>query len=122
MARSVNIWSKSLIAAADLSSSQYGAVVVDTNGKAALPGSAGVQCVGILQDKPKSGQVGTVMVLGESKAVAGTGGVTAGDALHAATDGSVVTATSGKFILGIALDTAAAGAYTTVVLVPGGKV
>lgn len=121
MAREVNIFSISKVAAADLSSSQFCAVVTDTAGKAALPGSTGLMATGILQDKPASGQVGSVMVLGESKGLVGTGGVTAGDHVAAiTTTGQIVTAATGNYILGIANETAAAGALTTVTLLPGG--
>lgn len=121
MAREVKIFSDSYIAAADLSSSQFCAVVTDTAGKAALPGSTGLLATGILQDKPTAGQVGEVLILGKSKGLVGTGGVTMGDHVTAlTTTGRIVTAATGNYILGIAQDTAAAGEYTTVLLLPGG--
>jgi hypothetical protein len=66
----------SLLAAADLTSSQYLAIKVDANGKAALAG-AGESCIGILQNNPNSGQPATVRVAGVSKMVA-SGALTAG--------------------------------------------
>lgn len=120
MANTINIWSKSLIAAADLSASQYCAVIVDTAGKAALPGSTGLMCIGILQDKPTSGQVGQVLVHGESKALC-NGTVTAGDHVAAiTTTGKIATAATGNYILGIAMESGTAGALITVDLLPGG--
>lgn len=56
-----------LPAAADLSTRQYHAVAIDTNGRAALSGSAG-NVVGILQNKPSAlGQAARVRIVGVSK-------------------------------------------------------
>lgn len=78
----------SLIAAADLSSSQWYAVKIDTSGLATLCG-AGEDAIGILQNIPESGQVASVMVDGETLVALG-GSVTAGDALTADSAGKIV--------------------------------
>lgn len=123
MARTVNIYSDSLIAASDLSSAQFTFVELDTTAggsKATVP-SAGGTAYGVLQDKPKSGQIGSVLVIGESPVVVGSGGVTAGDLIATDNAGKAVTAVSGNYILGRAKETAAAGAYCTVALQRAGK-
>jgi hypothetical protein len=120
MAKELQLFDRSYIAAADLSSSQFCAVALDNTGKVNLP-SAGAKIIGVLQNKPKSGQVADVRVLGVTKMVAGTGGVTAGDALKANSDGTALTATSGTYQIGFAESTAAAGAYATAILLPSGK-
>ena len=52
-----------LIAAADLSAKQFFGVILDSAGKAALAGTAG-QVIGILQNKPTSGQAAIVAISG----------------------------------------------------------
>ena len=70
--------------------------------------------VGILQNKPQQvGGAATVGFSGVSKAVVGTGGVTAGARVGPAADGSTILAAAGK---GIALATGAAGAIVPVLL------
>ena len=59
-----------LIAGADLSAKQFYAVKLDSNGAAVVAGD-GEDAVGILQNKPASGQAATVRVVGISKFVAG---------------------------------------------------
>lgn len=107
----------SLIAAADLSAKQYYGVDIDSAGKAALVSAAGQRCIGVLQNKPTSGQVATVMVSGKTKMV--TASVIAGGALvgldsagkattavKATTDASGASATAalvGSYVLGVHL-------------------
>lgn len=86
----VNHHTISLPAAADLSTKQFYAIKVDSNGKAAVA-STGEFCAGILQNKPGSGQAATVAYGGISKAIAG-GNVTAGMTVAANSDGKVVNA------------------------------
>ena len=59
-----------LIAGADLSAKQFYAVKLDSNGAAVLAGD-GEDAVGILQNKPASGQAANVRIVGISKFVAG---------------------------------------------------
>jgi dihydrodipicolinate reductase len=113
-------FSFSLIAAADLSALQFHGVNVNTSGQAASP-SAGGRVAGFLQNKPTLGQVGTVYRTGITKAVVGTGGVTAGDTVAVDATGAVVTAAAGNFGVGIALATAAATDIVSVLLVDLGK-
>lgn len=111
-----------LIAAADLSAKQYCFVNADTTAagsKAALP-SAGGRAVGVLQNKPASGEAAEICVDGISKCLVGTGGVTAGDTVQALATGDITTATTGDYALGIALATGAAGVLVPVLLTPSG--
>jgi hypothetical protein len=86
----VNHHTVTLPAAADLSSSQFLAVKVNSSGQAAVA-STGEFCAGILQNKPGSGQAATVAYGGISKVVAG-GNVTAGMTLAANSSGKLVNA------------------------------
>ncbi|HZT29506.1 MAG TPA: capsid cement protein [Bryobacteraceae bacterium] len=108
-------------ASADLSASQFCFVVVNSSGQLALP-SAGGEADGILQDKPNAqGVQAELAVLGVSKVVVGTGGVTAGDLLATDANGKAVTAASGNKILGRALATGAAGVIIPALIQQKGK-
>lgn len=106
---------------ADLSASQFCFMVVNSSGQLALP-SAGGDADGILQDKPNAAAVeGELAVLGVSKLVVGTAGVTAGDLLATDANGKAVTATTGNKILGRALATGAAGVIIPALIQQKGK-
>jgi hypothetical protein len=126
----------SLVAAADLSSSQFLAVKVDSAGKAALAG-AGEFAIGVLQNKPTAGQAATVRISGVTKMVAaGTFNpgvfVTADAASKATTATAGRTNTSdagaaadpliGSNVLGVALETAAANNVIAVALTQSGAI
>lgn len=87
----VNHHTVSVPAAADLTAKQFYAVKVDSNGKAALAG-AGEFAIGVLQNKPNSGQAATVAWGGITKAVAG-GSITAGATVAVDSNGKLVDAT-----------------------------
>ena len=111
-----------LLAAADLSAKQFYAVKVDSNGKAALAG-AGEHAIGVLQNKPTSGNAATVRISGATKMVA-SAAIAAGAVVAATAAGKSVTATKastntsdagvaadalvGSNVLGVALTAAGA--------------
>ena len=75
--------------------------------------------VGVLQNKPQvNGQAATVAIRGVSNVIVGTGGVTAGDKISSDSNGHAVTTpgTGSPIVLGIALNTAAAGSMVPVLL------
>jgi len=113
----------SLIASADLSSYQYHAVKIDTSGYVALCGD-GELAVGILQDAPDTaGDICQVAPLNgrKLKAVVGTGGITAGDDLGVDASGHLVAAATGDQVVGVALETAAAGAIAQFIALSSGN-
>lgn len=105
-------------AAADYSTTgQYRIVDISASNEITLASSSGQAAVGILQDKPASGQVANVMVNGVSKLIAGTGDLAAGALFMADTDGSGITAIGmGKYALGMVVVGATAGLMASVVL------
>ena len=110
-----------LPASADLSASQFCFVAVNADGNLALP-SAGGDADGILQDKPNAlGVFGEVGILGVSKLVVGTAGVTAGDLLTTDAAGKAVTAASTNKILGRALASGASGIIIPALIQQKGK-
>lgn len=104
-----------LEAAADLSAKQYHAIKVDSNAKGAVSG-AGEQAVGILQDDPAAGEIGTVMTLGISKAKYGAS-VTAGQNLASDANGKFVPATGNDAVICVALESGSADEIRSVLLV-----
>lgn len=105
----------SISAGADLSAKQFHVVKVNSSAAAVAAGASDTTQVGILQNKPTSGQVGSVRVAGVSKAAAG-GSITAGAAVTSDANGKVVAATTGKQIIGFALAGAASGDIVAVLV------
>jgi hypothetical protein len=115
MAHEIIVQNTSLVAAADYSAKQYYAVKVNASGLAELCG-AGENALGILQDKPESGDVGCVMVLGESKAIYGAT-VAAGANLMTDASGRLITATGTNPVIAVAKVGGAVNEIHTVYLV-----
>lgn len=115
MARELPVWNSSLLAGADLSAKQYYAVKVTAANTINLSG-AGENALGILQNDPTSGQVATVMVLGESKAIYG-GVVAAGANLKSDAAGKLVTAGGTDAVIAVAAEAGNANEIHTVYLV-----
>jgi hypothetical protein len=108
MSQSIKDFEKTFIAAADLSSSKYCIVKLDTNGKAAIATLATDNIIGVLQNKPKAGEAAIVRFLGTTKVQASTG-ITLGAFVTATAAGQGVTTTTDKAnIIGRALETATA--------------
>jgi hypothetical protein len=103
-----------LPASADLSASQFRAMVT-SSGQLAVAG-AGVDIVGVLQDKPDAaGREGAIMVDGVSKMVAGAA-VTQDAAVMSDATGRAIDATATNKGIGIALQAASAAGEIIAVL------
>lgn len=87
-------------AAADLSTSQYQAIVVNTSGQAALAGANAALADGILHNLPKSGEMARVIIARGVVAKARLGGtVTQGAHLTTDATGRLVVATTGQNVV-----------------------
>lgn len=120
-----------LLAAADLRTKQFHFVKVDSNGKAALA-ALGENAIGVLQNKPNTGEAATIRVSGRSKVVADAA-IAAGALLKSSADAQAATAAAattntsdagaaadaliGSHVVGIALTAAAAAAEVIEMLV-----
>jgi len=109
-----------LEAAADLSSSQFKAVKLDSNGKAAAIAAATDLPIGILQNKPTAGQAAEVMVDGVTKWQADAA-LTPATVVGTSADGQADAKTAGtdttEHACGIVLEgAAAAGNFATVLV------
>ena len=110
-------------AAADLSSNQYNFVKLDGSGNVALcvANSAGQKPIGVLQNKPTSGQTALVRIIGITKLEAGVSFdegdlLAASDASSLADNGQAVAADSGDYVCGQAIVAGAADEYITAVI------
>ena len=93
-----------LMAAADLSSSQYRFVIVDGDGKAALSGDDG-NAIGVLQNTPEAGEAATVAISGVTKLYIGTTStLDSGSIISSQAEGAGKIQDSGAYRLGIALE------------------
>lgn len=91
-----------LISAADFAEKQFYCVSVNSAGKAALADADDLNQIGVIQNNPPSGQATTVRVLGVTKAAYG-GTIAAGARVTSDAAGKIVTATTGKQVIGVAL-------------------
>lgn len=102
MALSQNVQLLSLVAATDLSTSQYRVVKVGTTPDSVVLAGAGENAVGVLYESAAAGRAVAVANGGIVIAWAG-GSFAAGDKLAAGAGGVIVAATTGAHVLGIAL-------------------
>lgn len=107
-----------MIAAADLRTKQFCAVRqsgADLVNVASDP--ANKAGLGILLNKPDSGRAATIQIEGECRGIAGAS-ITAGALVATTSGGHLVTATSGQFVFGRAINGAADNDYFRVLLAP----
>ena len=110
----------SLVAGADLSTSQYYFVKLNSSGQAVVCAALTDTPIGVLQNKPVSGAIAEITVIGVSKVNSDTG-ITAGAVIGTAADGQATTKTVGTntthYIAGQMLTTTgAAGVIGTAVI------
>lgn len=119
MSGSENLQCITVPAGADLSSSIYRAMKLGNDKVLLVAASNSEPIVGILQNKPTSGQAGQLATAGISKGVAG-GSISSGDKLTATTGGALIaTTTNNHYIVGHAMEDAASGDVFQVFLTPG---
>ncbi len=112
-----------LLAGADLSALQYTFVKASTAADDTVLGAAAAtdKIIGVLQNKPTSGQVAEVLLTGISKMIVGSGGVTHGAEVTSDGAGKAILNALGQAKAGIALQTANAGETVSVLLTLGAQ-
>lgn len=109
-----------LEAGADLSAKQYFFVKLDANGKAVSCSAATDKPVGVLQNKPTSGQAAEIVVVGLTK-VSSDAALTIGALIGTSADGQADAKTPGtdttEFVVGTVLTTTGAADVIGSVLV-----
>jgi hypothetical protein len=86
--------SLSKLAAADLRTHQFKFVNLDSTGKVVLADAAGEQCLGVLLNKPNTGEIATVAVAGVVPVKAG-GVIAVGGAIKSGAAGTALAASAG---------------------------
>jgi hypothetical protein len=111
-----------LIANADLSAKQFYAVKqTATARKVDVASTGGEAITGILCNTPKAGEAVEVCHSGFTKALAGTGGFTAGNQLMTeAATGKLVVKTSTNVVVAVAHETVSGGELGLVRVIPTG--
>jgi len=118
MAKQEALTNITLEAGGDLSAGQYRFVNVAADGQVDLVASAGTDAIGVLQNDPDAaGVAATVAIMGVSKVVIGTGGLTAGNRVQSDASGEAIAAATGDVVLGRAITGGAAGELASVLLI-----
>lgn len=103
-----------LVAGADLSSSQYKFVKLNASGQAVAIAATTDMPVGVLQNTPKSGEAASIMGMGITK-LQGDVDLAKGAAIQTSADGQAAASATGGFMVGQVLeDNSAAGGLATV--------
>lgn len=119
MAYEIPVLVASFEANADLSAKQYRAMKMATGGKVDVFSGATDVFIGVLQNKPTSGQTAEVMLFGISK-VDSDAALAVGDIIAGQTDGQFEVADSGDYVAGqVVLASGAAGELASAVIMPG---
>ena len=108
MSQQVGVLDITFEAAADLSAKQYYLVKMSAADKVNLAG-ANAKVIGVLQNKPKSGEAAVVRVCGTSKVISHDTGIAVGDYLTSDANGKAEEVNADKeFCCGMALQACAA--------------
>jgi len=110
-----------MVAGADLSSSQWTFVKMNTTDRTVVAAGNADAAFGVLINNPESGNAATVVTHGRVIVEVGSGGLSAGDSVGVDANGEAVTAATSDVIVGIALEDAAAGTRATIDFFRGGN-
>ena len=103
---------ETFVADNDLDSYQYHIVVNSKTNLVDRVATSGLGCIGVLQNKPKSGEHADVTLVGRCRVIAG-GTIAGGGEFMSTASGTATDATSGGYILGTALTSVASGGIFT---------
>ncbi len=92
----------------DLSSKQFYIVEPVSSNRVDVCDSQGERAIGVLQNKPEATLAANIAILGTSKVISHDTGIVAGSRLTTDANGKAELAASGDFVIGIALEAAAA--------------
>jgi hypothetical protein len=104
----------SLVAAADLRTHQHKFMVVSGDNGCNIAAGAGVACVGVLGNKPNTGEAAEIKIGPRVKVIA-SAAIAANAAVSTNAAGLAKTAATGERVLGIALE--AAGAVNEIIAI-----
>lgn len=109
MSQQIAAFEKTLVAGEDMTAKQFYIVQLDATGKAEVAEGATDLILGVLQNKPNTGEAALYRFLGTAKVIAG-GSVAIGDWVTTDSAGkAVATTTDGNITIGRALEAADSG-------------
>ena len=112
-------WEESFPAGADLTGDQYKIVKLNASGQVVLAGS-GELAIGVLQNKPNSGEAAQVRIFGLTRMIFAIAGPEPGDRIMSDASGLGVTATgAGILAIGISIGTPTISNEVSAVLLSG---
>jgi len=109
-----------LPAGADLSAAQFKFVKLSAG--TVVLGAAGNDCIGVLLNKPASGEAAEVQIAGITKVQADVALATSGTKVMCSADGQAAVATSTNHVLGRTISTAAAAGELVEVLLTSSSI
>lgn len=119
MASSKPILTDTYPVAADMSADQYLFCTLNSSAELELPPDSTHPVLGVLDDTPRAGSHGTVILLGIAK-VTSAATITPMEELSSNTAGKAIAAATGDAVVALALEAAASGDIFRVLLVPSG--
>jgi hypothetical protein len=112
---------RSFVAGESLTAAQFKFVTLESDGQVDLADSAGENCIGVLLNNPAAGEAATVAISGKVMVTSG-GTIAAGAAIQSDASGDALTAASGDYVMGYALEAAVDGQIMAIELIQGGNI
>lgn len=112
---------RSFVAGESLTAAQFKFVTLESDGQVDLADSAGENCIGVLLNNPAAGEAATVAISGKVMVTSG-GTIAAGAAIQSDANGDALTAASGDYVMGYALEAAVDGQIMAIELIQGGNI
>ena len=112
---------RTVIAGEDLSAAQFKFVTLESDGQVDLADSAGENCIGVCLVGGTAGAAVTVAISGKVMVEAGDT-VAAGAAVQTDANGDAITAASGDYVMGYALEAGVDGQIIAIELIQGGNI
>ena len=112
---------RTFIAGEDLSAAQFKFVTLESDGQVDLANSAGENCIGVCLVGGTAGTAVTVAISGKVMVEAGDT-VAAGAAVQTDGNGDAITAASGDYVMGYALEAGVDGQIIAIELIQGGNI
>lgn len=112
---------RTFIAGEDLSAAQFKFVTLESDGQVDLADSAGENCIGVCLVGGTAGTAVTVAISGKVMVEAG-GTIAAGAAVQTDGNGDALTAASGDYVMGYALEAGVDGQIIAIELIQGGNI
>lgn len=104
-----------------VTAAQFKFVTLESDGQVDLADSAGENCIGVLLNNPAAGEAATVAISGKVMVTSG-GTIAAGAAIQSDASGDALTAASGDYVMGYALEAAVDGQIMAIELIQGGNI